>query len=71
MSDGLPLIRNLLDAQAITRRMLTLAEDLVAARERAGLLDEPKANGQPQPVSTRVMMMPCLLTLYEHRGPLC
>ena len=39
-------------AQAITRRMLTLAEDLVAARERAGLLDEPKANGQPQPVST-------------------
>ena len=34
--------------------MLTLAEDLVAARERAGLLDEPKANGQPQSVSARL-----------------
>ena len=38
--------------------MLTLAEDLVAARERAGLLDEPKAQGQPQPVSQGVCMLP-------------
>ena len=53
VDNGYPHIRPWLGSQAITRRMLTLAEDLVAARERAGLLDEPKANGQPQPVSTR------------------